>query len=44
MKVLTCLKEEIGIQAPRPLHLDFEIAVVKAIRDVFPDRWLLHPL
>ena len=40
MKVLTCLKER-GLQAPRQFHVDFEIAVMKAIRDVFPESKII---
>ena len=37
MNVLTCLKEGRGLKASRQFHVDFEIAVLKAIRDVFPE-------
>ena len=40
MKVLTCLKER-GLKAPRQFHVDFEIAVMKAIRDVFPESKII---
>ena len=35
-KILTCLKER-DIMAPKQFHVDFETAVIKAIRDVYPD-------
>ena len=41
MKVLTCLKEEIGLKAPSKFHVDFEIAVMKAIRDVFSESKII---
>ena len=40
MKVLTCLKER-GLKAPRQFHVDFEIAVMKAIRDAFTESKII---
>ena len=40
MKVLTCLKER-GLQAPKQFHVDLEIAVMKAFRDVFPESKII---
>ena len=41
MKLFNCLKEEIGLKAPSQLHMYFQIAVIKAIRDVFPESMII---